>query len=147
MLSGLQRIKPGRISSSSIPFSLNFRFSPGAASSVSTSSLSRFRTSTVCCPRQIQTYLNKCSIFLGSASVKILKGIGLLFSLTAGRLKGGHSRARQSLTRFGIMVSCWALLMDPDSSFPRITVPMSFREQPGQKNVNQLLKWQKIRHL
>lgn len=48
-LSGLQRMKPGRISSSSIPLSRSFRFSPGPASSVSTSSLSRLRTSTVCC--------------------------------------------------------------------------------------------------
>lgn len=27
------------------------------------------------------------------------------------------------------MTNCWALLMDPDSSFPRITVPMSWREK------------------
>lgn len=46
--SALQRMKPGRISSSSMPFSLSLRFSPGVASSVSTSSLSRLSTSTVC---------------------------------------------------------------------------------------------------
>lgn len=54
-LSGLQRIKPGRISSSSMPFSRNFRFSPGLASSVSTSSLSRLKTSTVCCNTHMHT--------------------------------------------------------------------------------------------
>lgn len=32
------------------------------------------------------------------------------------------------LTRLGIMTSCWALLMHPDSSLPRITVPMSWKE-------------------
>lgn len=39
----------------------------------------------------------------------------------------GHNRG--NLTLFGIMTNCWALLMDPDSSFPRITVPMSWRER------------------
>lgn len=43
-----QRINPGRISSSSIPFSLIFRFSPGATESVSTSSERIPRTSTLC---------------------------------------------------------------------------------------------------
>ncbi|TNN36467.1 hypothetical protein EYF80_053364 [Liparis tanakae] len=52
-LSGLHRMNPGRISSSSMPFSLNFRFSPGNASSVSTSSLSRINTSTVCCDTDV----------------------------------------------------------------------------------------------
>lgn len=50
--SALHRIKPGRISSSSMPFSRNLRFSPGPASSVSTSSDNRLSTSTTCCIRQ-----------------------------------------------------------------------------------------------
>lgn len=47
--SALHRMKPGRISSSSMPFSRSLRFSPGPASSVSTSSESRLNTSTTCC--------------------------------------------------------------------------------------------------
>lgn len=30
------------------------------------------------------------------------------------------------LTLFGIMTSCCALLMEPDSNLPRITIPMSW---------------------
>lgn len=60
-LSGLQRMKPGRISSSSIPFSLNLRFSPGLASSVSTSSLSRLKTSTVCCKTDLLLHNHKAT--------------------------------------------------------------------------------------
>ena len=41
-------MNPGRISSSSIPFSLILRFSPGATESVSTSSERIPRTSTLC---------------------------------------------------------------------------------------------------
>lgn len=37
-------------------------------------------------------------------------------------------QSRRGLTLFGIMTSCWALLMDPDSSFPRITVPISYKQ-------------------
>lgn len=35
---------------------------------------------------------------------------------------------QRALTLLGIMTSCWALLMEPDSSFPRMTVPMSWEE-------------------
>lgn len=34
---------------------------------------------------------------------------------------------KNNLTLFGIMTSCCALLIEPDSSLPRITVPMSCR--------------------
>lgn len=46
--SALHRMKPGRISSSSMPFRRSLRFSPGPASSVSASSDRRLNTSTVC---------------------------------------------------------------------------------------------------
>lgn len=48
----LHRMKPGRISSSSMPFSRSLRFSPGPASSVSTSSDRRLNTSTTCCAKR-----------------------------------------------------------------------------------------------
>lgn len=135
-LSGLQRIKPGRISSSSMPFSLNFRFSPGPASSVSTSSLNRLKTSTVCCNTRFKItnvrgfgYINPssytCSFTSGQKYIGD-KAEALQFSSYKScfvALEEEHSGG--NLTLFGIMTNCWALLMDPDSSFPRITVPMS----------------------
>lgn len=42
-----------------MPFSLNFRFSPGLASSVSTSSLNRLKTSTVCCKTDLLLHYEK----------------------------------------------------------------------------------------
>lgn len=41
------------------------------------------------------------------------------------------SSASLSLTLFGIMISCCALLILPDSSLPRTTVPMSCTEKGG----------------
>lgn len=104
--SALQRMKPGRISSSSMPLSRNFKFSPGPASSVSTSSESRLSTSTVCCKQTRQAWMchseNSCH---KSWRFKVLY--------------------YHNLTLLGIITSCWALLIDPDSNFPNITVPMS----------------------
>lgn len=110
--SALHKMKPGRISSSSMPLRRSFRFSPGPASSVSTSSDSRLSTSTVC-------WKNAPHITFQPHRPSELK--------TAFQ----SSSASSSLTLFGIMISCCALLILPDSSLPRTTVPMSCTEKGG----------------
>lgn len=100
--SALHKMKPGRISSSSMPLRRSFRFSPGPASSVSTSSDSRLSTSTVCWKR------HHTSRFSDQKTTELQ-----CFSASC------------NLTLFGIMISCCALLIVPDSSLPRTTVPIS----------------------
>lgn len=51
----------------------------------------------------------------------------------------GRERLVGSLTLFGIMTSCCALLMEPDSSLPRITVPMSWWDR-SQKSVTEKVR-------
>lgn len=108
--SGVHRMKPGRISSSSMPLSRSFRFSPGPASSVSTSSESRLSTSTVCYSHTANIHRFE---YITKETFLNIKHSKLLIS---------H---KTCLTLLGIITSCWALLMHPDSNLPKITVPMS----------------------
>lgn len=73
-LSELHRINPGRISSSSIPFSRSLRFSPGSASSVSTSSDSRLNTSTTCC-RNTDTQIRGVTVMRNVLRSKTQSGL------------------------------------------------------------------------